>query len=613
MKNSALQRVVIPVCVLSICLMANYVMATKNPNDINNDYLTVRQSLIPMFAMGDFSGPYVDKQFPFNRINPKAREYIRFYLEEDNNSSMHITGAIWLLGFIGHEDDILFIDQYINKNLHSSPESFDNRLGYLRNIGSMSGCFAGMMIKRDIEGAESFLKKYARVSSWMVPGEKETPESLSNARDIYSHFIVCAYQYSKTDYIYPLLQEKLPGPRRYVHELSAYGPETIEVDKYTELMNQKTLSQEKLNENMTKCLERYGEWIDMLMRKQTYAQWSEENRKKKKTASRKEKRRIDSIGSFDMSETIEGRYLKSIGKEAAKAFGKVSSTLLDRSTKDLHIKKELLKEIRSVGLNKYDGFYVQIDTEAKVNDDVSAVTKEDESADVIFNIQGTADIYKKHASGEVNDSIALSTTGDVEINMKKTKNKWHWVPASDTKVIAGADIIEDNYLKTSVRDALNAYKKITKMLIDGDYDLMTIPVVDDGRLIPLEKRERQKDKMGEALDFEKKILKDIAKAKLINYGNYHVSVECEAILSNFAPAIEGDDVSDGINTNIGSERVVIKGRESTDVTFHVPEAAKILKKHISKNASYESIDGAGNLQVSMKRINGKWYWNPFGW
>jgi len=603
--------------------MANYAMAIENSPEANNNYLTIRQSLIPMFARGGFSETYVDEEFPLNRINPKAKEYLRFYLEQDNNSQMHIYGAIWLLGFIGDEDDILFLDQYIDKTLRSFTNTvLNDRLRHLRNMGGIAGCFTGMMIKRNIKGAELFFKKYAKVSSWTVPGEEETSERLHASRGFYSNFIMASYQYSKADYIYPLLQEKSPDPRRpYTHELFTDSLKKIEVDKYTKLIKPNTLPEEKLNENITKCLERYGEWIDMLLRKQTYAQWREAQ-EKQKAVPKAEKKTVDSFESIDMSETVEGGYLKAIGREAAKAYMQISRMLLDRDAKDLPIKKEILQDIQKAGLNNYNGFRVKIDVEARINDFVPSikdvadskekgeknaavpvVVKEKETAAVTFNIRDTADIDKRHVPDAGDNSLTSSTTGDVIINMKRINGKWNWSPASDLIVSAVADIVEDNYLIDSVNEAISAYTQITRMLIDGNYDPLVIPVLDNRKLIPLEKRKRTKDEMVKALDFEKRILEDLIKAKLNSYSDYHVKVKFEATLGN-----------GGISIETGAMLLTVKGYETADVTFMIRDTGDISKKYLPRVPDDTTIDDeTGNLKVYMKRINGNWYWNPFGW
>ena len=235
MKNNALQKPVVLACILSIYLTANYVMALGNSHETNENYITVRESLIPMFARRLSSSTYNDEQFPFSRINPKAKEYIRFYLEKDKSNPAYISQAIWLLGFIGDVDDISFIEQYIDKILESSTNP-DNRINISTDLAGNVGCFAGMMMKRDIKGTKLFLKKYAKVSSWMVHSEDETLANFYAARKFYSIYIMCAYQYSKSPYIATLLQEKSSDSRPYIHESFVDSYLAKKEDRYNELI-----------------------------------------------------------------------------------------------------------------------------------------------------------------------------------------------------------------------------------------------------------------------------------------------------------------------------------------------------------------------------------------
>ena len=616
MKNNILQKAVSLAFFLSICFMTNYLKAIENSHKTNDNYLTVHQSLIPMFGKVFSSKVYNDKEFPFNRINPKVREYIRFYIQEDNIEREISSAGIWLLGFVGNEDDISFIEQYIDKILESSMNP-DNRMNISNGLAANVGWFAGMITKREIKGATKFLKKYANVSSWMIASEDDTLENLYTARKLYSYFIMCAYQYSKSPYLATLLQEKSPDSKPYLHESFVDSYLAIEVDKYTELMKPVSISDKKLNANMAKCLEQYGERIDMLLRKQTYAQWREAQ-KKQKTVPKVEKRPVDSFESIDMSKTIEGAYLKVVVSEAVKAYMQVSRMLLGRDATDLPVKKEVLQDIQKAGLNNYDNFQITVDVEAKINDFVPTVKSSDGkdegstagpvvlkdkvTAAVTFNIQGTADIFERHVPDAGDNSLISSTTGDVIIKMKRIDGKWYWSPASDLNVSAEADIVEDNYLIDSVSEAIIAYTQISRMIIDGNYDPLVIPVLDDGKLIPLKKRKKDKDEMAEALDLEKRVLEDLTKAKLNNYGDYLVKVTFEATLGN-----------GGISIETGAMPLTVKGYETADVTFMIRDGTEVFKKHAPARSDYDGAEGSGDLQVYMKRINGKWYWNPFGW
>ena len=214
----------------------------------------------------------------------------------------------------------------------------------------------------------------------------------------------------------------------------------------------------------------------------------------------------------------------------------------------------------------------------------------------------SADILKNHAS-DADNIVVSSTTGDMRVTMERNNSTWFLSTVPDPNVSADSNMIEDDYLMGSANEAINAYKQIAQMLIDGNYDPLVIPVLDNCKLIPLAKRKRQKDEMGEALDLEKRILEDLTKAKLNNYGDYHVKVKFEATLGN-----------GGIHVETRAMPLAIKGYETATVTFMIRDTGDISKKYIPQVFDDTTIeDETGILKVYMKRINGKWYWNPFGW
>ena len=105
------------------------VIATNCYSKTNEDfsipeYLSIEKSLLPIFH-----DPYYlsSGKFPFNRINPNINEYLHFYLEKDNPSDRFSMNAISLLGYIGNNDDIQFVDNYLQKYLASS---YQQRLLY---------------------------------------------------------------------------------------------------------------------------------------------------------------------------------------------------------------------------------------------------------------------------------------------------------------------------------------------------------------------------------------------------------------------------------------------------------------------------------------------------
>ena len=613
MKNSILQNATIMTFIISFFFVTNHLNATDNSHETNDNYLTVRESLIPMIVRRMNSGTYTDEQFPLERINPGIREYIHFYLEEDNSNSAFISDSIWLLGFIGNKDDILFIQQYIDKIIESSTKP-DNSIKVSADLAGNVGCFAGMMFKRNIEGAESFLKKYANVNSWMIPSVEDTLENLYTARKFYSYFLMCSYQYSKSPYISKLLQEKSPDSKPYRHESVADSYLAKKEDRYTELMKSSTLSREKIDENIANSLKLCDGWIDMLMNKKTLAEWLKEH-EEEKTVSNTSIISGDSFAIVDMNETLEGAKIKAIAVDSVKAYFKMPT---EGNAENILIKKEFLQDLQKAGLNNFDNFHITAEVHATIDNFVPSINisernnertalkptivRDKVNANVAFDIKGTSDMLKKYGPDAVHVSLLSPKTGNFVVNMIRINENWMWAPVVNSPVSTDSNIVDDKYLVNSVNKALIAYSEITKSIIDGNYDYLTIPVLNNEQIIPLEKRKKDKDEMTNALDIEKKVLEDLKKNNLNNYSDYHLKIIFDATLDNGI-----------LNLDTGSMLKDIKGYETADLTFIIRNGGKAFMAHTTSRNDRSCIDSAGNLKVNMKRINGVWYWNPFGW
>jgi hypothetical protein len=610
MKNCTLQRAIILASVLLICLIANYVKAVEKTPNKETDYLSVRESLIPMFVRGSIS----NEEFPFNRINPDIRQYILFYLDKDNQDYDFVANGIRLLGFVGSNEDIEFIDNYLQ--LHLKNIKNDEKFKLLSpNVALFSGAFAGIMIKRDIKGAEQFFQKYGQISVWIsLEGTNNQFSGLSKI--CYSSFIMGAYQYSKADYILPLLKQKSSDSVPFVHESSVDALEKMEIDFYTKLMKPSPTPEKKLKGNINKYLEKYGEWIDRLLKKQTFADWRKEQEEQEKAAEvNHEKKPTESFESIDLTKTVEGENINAIAIQAVKAYQRLSLT---GNEKSILIKDEFLQALKKAGLKSFDDFKVKVEFEAKINNILSStnVIKNDSQktspepnvvidkikANITFSIQGTTDMLKKYAPDTVHKSLLSKKTGDFNVVMIRTNDNWSWAPVVDSPVSADSNIVDDKYLIDSVNKAMIAYSQISQSIFDVNYDPLTIPLLDNGRLIPLEKRKKDKEEMTKALDMEKQILEDLNKNNLNNYVNYQMKVTFDAALDNGT-----------LNIETGTMPKDVKGYETADLTFMIRNGAEAYKAHTTSRNDQRCIDAAGNLKVTMKRINGTWYWNPFGW
>ena len=224
MKKYILISIFVIPFVLSFFLMAAILFANENTSEPDNKYLSVRDSLLPMFNP-DFRSS--NKYFPINRINPDVKQYVLYYLENDNSSHIYACNGIWLLGIVGTENDINFVDNYIQSRLNSSNED-DKRFIHRNSITSSIGCFTGMMLKRDMPGAKQFFNKYSDVSAW------RSPDTIDNekARRACNCFVYASYQYSKEDFILSFIKQNSSGPKPLFSNSDIKPLEERKTDKY---------------------------------------------------------------------------------------------------------------------------------------------------------------------------------------------------------------------------------------------------------------------------------------------------------------------------------------------------------------------------------------------
>lgn len=260
--------------VLSSIFMTKCGMVVEKPPEVKYGYLSVQESLLPMFS---FAFRKSNEFFPIQRVNPGVRPYIRFYLENDNSRYDYVAGGIWLLGVVGTGDDVVFVDKYLQSLLSSSGEDSTEFKRNLDSVTGAIGCFAGMMLKRDMRGAGRFIRKYGDASAWLSSAAIDDMEALRT----HSYFVLGAYQYSRADYLLPLLRRASSGFRPFLSKSALEALEGGTEDKYTEMMRPPAKSEETLKQYRTDFLNRNREWIEMLMKKQTYAQWREAREKKK--------------------------------------------------------------------------------------------------------------------------------------------------------------------------------------------------------------------------------------------------------------------------------------------------------------------------------------------
>lgn len=163
-------------------------------------------------------------------------------------------------------------------------------------------------------------------------------------------------------------------------------------------------------------------------------------------------------------------------------------------------------------------------------------------------------------------------------------------------------------LESAATQAVKAYLRVSGEIAAGIYNDLHTKLLDNGRLISLEKLIKGGDSLSKALGKEREILEQVRKAGLNSFSDFEVKIEIQAALGGFLPDT-GDREAD--RTGI-FQKTEVKGNESATVTFIIPGTAEIYQKYNPGGDTLTTCK-SGDLKVYMKRIDGRWYWNPFGW
>ena len=193
---------------------------------------------MPIFSKKD----YTYEEFAFNRLNPAIREYLLSYLENTESTSRSTGKAITLLGYVGNAEDLEFIEEFISRKgtVYLMPEL---------------GKFAGILIRRNIDGAERFYREMVNYIKAATP---------KNSVPQYEHclFLVYACSFSLEDYTVRALKmaadDDYGSDKRFVFSQIAGK----EANAYSLTMRPCSISSTALQERMAVDYLKHKEDID---------------------------------------------------------------------------------------------------------------------------------------------------------------------------------------------------------------------------------------------------------------------------------------------------------------------------------------------------------------
>ena len=157
-------------------------------------------------------------------------------------------------------------------------------------------------------------------------------------------------------------------------------------------------------------------------------------------------------------------------------------------------------------------------------------------------------------------------------------------------------------------DAIQAFERISKIIRDYTSAEMSEAlklrdsILDNGKPIGKSKWDKYAAEITRSMKVQRAIFKDVARMKDVRYENFHIQIQADYRLTSLPKEPKPE-----------ASAVTVTGQEDITVSFDIPNTAAMYKKHIQRGFSKETRGKKGNLRIFMKRINGKWMWNPFCW
>ena len=159
------------------------------------------------------------------------------------------------------------------------------------------------------------------------------------------------------------------------------------------------------------------------------------------------------------------------------------------------------------------------------------------------------------------------------------------------------------YAQATIQDALSTYSMIAEAWTRGEMNKIRGFLLDNGVVMKDSEFDDFLKEKGE-VENERQILLSIASIGATAFRDFDLKLSTELILSASSMQVETVD-----------ESAQALAKEEAILSFTILGSSSILKKHWKAPIGFpdRSQSPGGDLRVYMRRINGRWYWNPFGW
>jgi len=164
---------------------------------------------------------------------------------------------------------------------------------------------------------------------------------------------------------------------------------------------------------------------------------------------------------------------------------------------------------------------------------------------------------------------------------------------------AGPGDAELSLVAGTLRDARDEFERTRSQVLKGDFAGLASRLLDNGRVVDPQKAEREKDEFRKALEHERQVFKALDEATT-EPGDFRVAQET---LYRF-PSLDGEGRPEGVSKE-----------ETVTVTFRLAGSGEVGRVHFPRRPGrgVTTVAEDGTLIVVMKKLDGRWYWNPFGW
>jgi len=157
------------------------------------------------------------------------------------------------------------------------------------------------------------------------------------------------------------------------------------------------------------------------------------------------------------------------------------------------------------------------------------------------------------------------------------------------------------YTAALLREGLAAYVSIADAWREGEMEQLRGCLLDDAEPIDGAKFDRLL-RTPQEIDRQKQILLAIAELGQVTPRDFRIELKTTASSTFSTVPLPG-----------GAGKVL--AAESATLTFTIPKSGSVARTHLPERLLYpERVRTAnGDLRIYMRKLNGRWHWNPFAW